>query len=353
MKAIKFNADYELTLFENKESLLINQALEFLAFFIEKRPIYTSKKYSDDYLDYVENIIGHRPVLVNKGEYENWWGPLVDIPKERRLNSKELSASFSKETQIIQKLEELKVSSNTIYLAKSPFGMSGKSFIVFRAGEENLLATLLNKTKKLIIEPLFNREKDFSHYIFPSGEVIAYENIVDKHFQYKGTLFNNLQSPDIEHLSFYKKLEINEWEKFGDELKKVISTYFSLGAYNGFSVDSFTYLENTQIKIRTLSEVNCRKTMGLIAWEIAQRIAGKNSWFLFTLSSFKDCKTFQFLQEKISPIKWNQNTKRGCLLLSPGNSRFEIFCISATSGKEGREILRELKNLLPDGQFPI
>lgn len=353
MKPIRVNADYESVLFENKESLLVNQALEFLAFFIEDRPIFTNKKYTDTYLKYVEEVTGHQPQIVSEGHYENWWGPLKDLAKERKLNSKELSASLFRDSLVIENLEKIKISSDKFYLAKSPFGMSGKNIMSFKKGEEHFLTNLLNKSKKLIIEPLYEREKDFSHYYFPTGEVICYENIVDKHFQYKGTIFNNVSFPDTKHLSFFHDVNEHEWIRFEKELEQIIQFYRSHGAKDGFSIDSFTFLENGERKIRSLSEVNCRKTMGLIAWELSQRFSVAGFWFMFIFVSFKQKKSFSIIQESILPVKWDSKTKSGCLQLSPGDTRFEIFCLSSESEKKGKILLEELKKLLPDGQFSI
>jgi hypothetical protein len=136
MKSIKVNADYEAVLFGKKESLpLINQALEFLALFVDTRPLFSLKNYSEEYLQHVESFIGRKPVIKKSADFENWWGELKDIELEKKLNSKEMSTKlniehgWSKDTHFMTQAEDLSVLRDDLkYLAKNPFGMSGQNF---------------------------------------------------------------------------------------------------------------------------------------------------------------------------------------------------------------------------------
>jgi hypothetical protein len=57
MKPIKVNADYEITLFENKSPpKVINHSLEFLALYLENRPLVTDKFYSKNFIEHVTQI---------------------------------------------------------------------------------------------------------------------------------------------------------------------------------------------------------------------------------------------------------------------------------------------------------
>lgn len=348
MKPIKVNADYEIALFENKfPPKVINQSLEFLALYLEKRPVVTDKSYSINFLDHVFKISECMPSFSTDLEFENWWGSLKNIPLEKKLNSKIFSARFTSAVQIISKIEELELSGGHIYLAKNPFGMSGQNFVKFQKGEEEKLLPLLNRSKNLLIEPFLDRKRDFSHYVFPDGTFIAYENIVDDRFQYKGTIFKNLHDPDVKSLSFYHELEKSEWDRFENEFQIIRETMKREGATEGYSVDSFTYLEEGELKIRTCSEINYRKTMGLIAWLLSKKYAqGCNSSMLVLGQSLKISGSFEFIEEKIKSLK-------GCLHLSPGDTRFEIFFITASDLEKVKKTFMELKTLLPDGQFSI
>jgi hypothetical protein len=350
MKAIRVNADYESVLFEKKElPQIINQSIEFLSFFLEERKLYSIKKYQPLYLDYVEKISGLKPEIVNTGDYENWWGALTRPDLERTINSKEICLNFSTDTQIMTSPEGLRLEEGRPYLAKSPFGMSGQNFIVFKKGEEVKLPSM-----KLVIEPLFDRVDDFSHYVLPGGERICYENIVDQKFQYKGSVFSDLSQPRLKSLSFYKDISIKEWEKFLSELEYIFDFLSHRGVHDGYSIDSFSYKLNDQRILRTLSEVNYRKTMGLITWLLANKYGGKNNWAMMMIGKkIKMPNSFEYIQKMIDSISWKPDCQIGCLQLSPGDTRFELFFLSAESSYEGDILYKKLINLLPDCQFPI
>ncbi|WP_408098868.1 hypothetical protein ACJVC5_08100 [Peredibacter sp. HCB2-198] len=336
MKALLVNADYEIALFEGRPApKIVNQSLEFLALFLEQKPLFSTKKYSQDYLDYVEAISGHKPVIVASGPTENWWGKLADLHLEQRLNSKIESSKllidqgWDDHTFIIHSLDELQNLDDRLYLAKNPFGMSGQNFVTFNKCAVNKVEPLL-KHGAVIVEPLFDRKYDFSHYVFSDGKRICYQNLVDDKFQYRGTVFNG--GTTIQDLSFYSDVSQSEWKKFQERVEAIIKHYRSIGATDGFSIDSFVYLERGELKIRVMSEVNYRRTMGLVAHELAQKYG--NRWSCFLLG-----KTLNHKQVPVDPH---------LIQLSPGDTRFEMFFLSG-----GKEKFLELKRLLPDCQFSV
>ncbi len=348
MKPIKVNADYEITLFENKSApKLINQSLEFLALYLENRPLVTDKHYTQNFLDHVTRISGSVPSFSAEKDFENWWGSLKNIPLEKKLNSKEFSARFTPGVQIISHVSDLQLGEGQTYLAKNPYGMSGQNFLKFIKNQETELLPLLKKSKRLLVEPFLDRKKDFSHYVFSDGTFIAYENLVDHHFQYKGTIFRNLHAPSLESLSFYHEIDKSEWDQFETEFNSIREAMKREGATGGYSVDSFTFFEEGKLKIRTCSEINYRKTMGLVAWLLSKKYANNgDSTMLLLGQSLKVSGSFELIEEKIKKIE-------GCLQLSPGDTRFEIFFIAASDFQKAKSKFQELKNLLPDGQFSV
>ncbi len=355
MKAIKVNADYESVLFSNKAGpKILNESLEFLSLLIEKRPLFSLKKYDPEYLDYVQEITGNIPVIVNQGEFENWWGDLTNISLEKKLNSKEFTVQLNQDAQLISGIEDLKLLEGRSYLAKSPYGMSGQNFQVFQPSETEKLIPLLQKSGKVLVEPYFQRKADFSHYVFSPESEICYENLVDKSFQYKGTLFANRLNPTLHGLRFYHQLDPARWEEFHQIYLKLKELCLLAGAPGGYSVDSFTYQENHNLCIRAVSEINFRKTMGLVAWKLSEKFAGMNSWtLLLSVKPLKKSVLFSVLRKRLEPICWNPGTKKGVILLSPGDTRFHYFLLIANSQEEGTHLYRELKSLLPDGQFSV
>ncbi len=348
MKSIKVNADYEMVLFDNKKaSKVINQSIEFLALYLEDSPLFSEKVYSKEFLTHVRKITGREPTIINRGDWENWWGELKDLPLEQTLNSKEFIIPFSSESQLITSIQEIAVSPDRNYLAKSPYGMSGQNFLSFSSKDQDKLGPFLARSRKLVVEPLYRRVKDFSHYVFSNGAQISYQNLVDKNFQYKGTIFHDLTCPDLQHLSFYEDINVEEWKIFEQELKKIVMAIRKAGGGSCFSIDSFTYLEEGRLKIRAACEVNYRKTMGLMAFLLSQKFFKELPWTLFILGKpLGRSDSFTYVQEKLRPLS-------GCLHLSPGDTRFEVFLIGAKSHEEGLQKFNQLQGLLPECQFSV
>lgn len=347
MKAIKVNADYESVLFQNKPLPIINEALEFLALFLTDRPLLTKKKYDDYYLGYIEEKTGIRPSFKSEGPFENWWGPLIDIPLEKQLNSKIMSAElslqrgFCKDTYIVDSLKDLPALKGKTFLGKNPYGMSGQNFCMVEEGRLELLEQLL-KQGKAIVEPFFNRVHDFSHYVFPNRVKICYQNIVDQKFQYKGSIFQDYTQPTIENLSFYKDISQDRWNEFIKKIEIIEQHYRHDSLPCGFSIDSFVY-DDQGLQIRTLSEVNYRRTMGQTAFELALKFGGLRKWNALILTKSLGID-FKSLREKISDIEWNNNLSRGVVILSPEKVRYDMFFMSALNQKEGAKLIEEFQD---------
>ena len=354
MKPFKVNADYEVELFHQKLAPpAINQSIEFLLFFLESRPLFSQKKYSAEYLHYVEKLTGHAPQIVNKGPFENYWGSLKNSEVEKWWNSKLTSSEliiqkgWCTDTLIIRSEDNLKkINTNRDLLLKDPYGMSGQKFQLLRFGtslkerQEVLEKSLRNKP--FIIEPYFNRRYDFSQYIFPDGKVIAYQNEVDEKFQYKGTVFNGVQSASLKDLSFYPLIREDKWADFQDQTQQIIEFYSLHPNELGYSIDSFIYEENGELKIRVMSEINYRRTMGRITYELSRRFAANKSWTALLMT-----------KTSANPLWKILAGIEGVMVLSPGDSRFEILFLSADNLAEGLQLIEKINHLLPDTKFSV
>ena len=347
MEAIRINGDYEQELFLGKTSSQMNHFLEFISFFLDERPVYSSKKYSSDYLDYVASYTGHIPKLTTNLPYINWWGDLKNIEKERWLNSKVTSTEVNlrnawvEHTYILGSetpLESIDWSKN--YLLKDPNGMSGKGF----KNIHHPLEVDIEQFSGFILEPLLNRKADFSHYIFEDERRICYENLIDEKFQYRGTIFKNYKSPTIENLSFYSNVDVRQWNSFANVIDEVVKIYRQ-NTNSGFSIDSFVY-EEDQLWIRALSEVNVRRTMGAVAYELSRRFAHDNLWTMFVLGKLQKKMSFNDIKTRLKGLE-------GLIILSPDDVRFQMFFLSAPDEKLGKELFRNLDRLLTDCQFSV
>lgn len=359
--ALKVNADYEAVLFGGNPAEDINQTIEFLAFFLEQKPLLSSKNYPADYLLYVERVSGHRPQVISKADAVLWWGKLEDIKTEQLLNSKITSTKLMMKegwcdtTAIIYNQKELsQIKPGSALLIKDPYSMSGRGFISYQdLAQDGALSTLQKKLEKtpLIAEPLLDRKHDFSHYIFTDGSKICYQNLVDSRFQYKGTVFTNWKKANVEQLPFYSEIGESEWQKFEQALTLIQQLYSTLAQdlkqQMGFSVDSFTYLQESKLKIRYLSEVNFRRTMGLVAYQLSQTYAKERSWSsLLIEKSFKGKGDFAALKKRLHEVLLTEEKESGVIILSPGNSRFEMFYLCAENAGEGEKLQLRLQALL-------
>lgn len=262
---IKVNIDYESVLFRGKPSPVANHALEFLAFYLQDLPVLTDLTYDAAFCERIERISGRKVRTVKKGNAANWWGPLADPEHEKWLNSKITSTELAiaegwTDAKIISKSEVKSLQLSRSMIVKDPFGMSGKGVINLSPMKDNHLPAFL--PDQLIVESKHNRRFDFSHFVFPDGETIAYENIVDERFQYRGTIIDTT-------LSFSPLISKAEWDKFNRALDRIREFYGEVQPF-GYSVDSFVYEEGGELKIFPLCEINARRTMGFLAYEFAK-----------------------------------------------------------------------------------
>jgi hypothetical protein len=334
------NADYESVLFSGKSRLELNSSLEFLAFFLEERPVISRQTYSRAYLDYVEKMSGTRPRTLSQGAAENWWGALAAPELERVLNSKLTSARFHQdagwEPRIMLRPEEAGELPEGSWLFKDAGGMSGQGVRRLRKGTPV-------PAGPCVLEPLLDRLHDFSCYHFRDGHLITYENFVDERFQYEGTLFTDWTRPDVEHLSFYRELSAESWQAHERARASVIDYYQRLaGGPGDFSIDSFVYRSDSGPRIRHLSEVNWRRTMGSCAYLLARRYAAHSPWCKLKLHrpTAKRALPFEDLLQKLKPLE------KEVMILSPGGTRFDLFLLRAPGVAEGEILSRELAALL-------
>jgi hypothetical protein len=330
MKTFKVNADYESVLFRGQiGSPALNHTLEFLYLFLEDDCLLTDKNYSTDYLEYIEKLTGKKPNITKTASKTfNWWGLQENIEIERWWNSKITTVEFLKTKNWVQDLHLIKtdkdlseLDSRKDYLIKDPFLMSGQRFQTSRG------KITWNQEHLLIAEPLLKRIKDFSTYVYPDGRAIFYENVVDNKFQYKGSLFSHIKAPLLDQLSFYHELESFQWDNFKSQLAEILSHYSRYPNQVGFSIDSFIY-QDEGLHIYPLCEVNYRRTMGRIAYELGLKFGGDKPFVGFFLAKTGNKPLWKKLRDK-----------KDVIVFSPGDSRFEMFMICANSKEDAEKLL--------------
>lgn len=347
MSVFRVNADYEKELFgQLPSSDLMNRSLEFVFFFVGDGHLCSSKKYDQNYCEYVQEVTGQLPQMAESKEPLNWWGELSNIKLEQQLNSKVTSAPWTK-AQVIDDFSQLHLKSDQTYLVKVPIGMSGSEMFTFTTQDLSKFSKSLEKNKILIVEPLLNRKFDFSTYVFPDGALIDYQNFIDHKFQYRGTLFINHDAPEFKNFQFYPQVIKEQWDEYIQLRQKIIKYYRDLGAIHGFSIDSFIYLDGGELKVKSISEVNYRKTMGLVCWLLAKRYAYNYPWALLIIGKKKIQKNFSELRRDLNALS------KYVLILSPGDTRFELFFVMASDSDEGKKIFNQIKILVPYIDFSV
>lgn len=319
------NTDYESVLFHNRPSLKMTRELEFLSLWLVDS-LKNSQDYSDEYLERIQKLTGRSTQLFPKAQKTtNWWGSLTDLELERELNSKETSKKLShtigeEAGVILSSLTEIHfLDTHKTYLFKSFDGVSGKG--------NKLLHQLKENDFPLIAEVLHKRLIDFSSYSFENGPRIYYQNFISPQFSYKGSFFDLKNAQNLMELDFVKTHQYLSWDNYLHQLNQVEAFVRSKGT-GGFSVDSYIH----ESGVRTLCEINYRRTMGATAFEIATLFPEKRFHF-FTM-----IKTHLSYQELLDLCE-----REGILLLSHELTYFSYFLISTDKKEEMKEKIKTLE----------
>lgn len=343
---LKMNFDYEAVLSGGRPVPKLNAGLEFLGFYLADGPVSCDGRYGKEFLQKVEALRGRKLSLVQSKEVQNSWGPLADIEVERELNSKLLSAEL---TQLIAPGEGTRIfgkDSGEAFgdfplLCKFPLSMSGRGNKRIRGPED-----LKGLKTPYILEPLRKRVLDFSHFIYPEGDLIVYENLVDENFQYRGTVFHDRRNPKSSAIPFFKKIPPEQILNYEEELARYRSLFEERAKRApvsfGYSIDSFVYEDGGSVRIRTCSEFNFRRTMGHLAHELGRALLPEAPWLALRLFFSNPSGLEDFARDE------------GLLLLSPSEARIQVLLLPAENGKRGANLLRDADRFdvhkLPDAE---
>lgn len=304
-----FNVEYEKYLEQNKSdpyhSNKISQEFEYLINYLDPTSeIYTTKNYSKDFLDKFKELTGvsfkmtHRKKVVIP-----WCQDSSDFSMLQKLQDKKKTLTFFKEKGVIKHHLELINNKEKLeegFLYKEPFSLSGMGHYSYPKDKIKIENLLLEK--ELIKEERLDRKIDFSTLV-KNGKVLGrYQNFVDDHFQYKGTII----SKDF-------KLEDHLEEPYHKALQIILA--YSKDYSGIMSIDSFTYQKNNELYLQPISEINARKTMGYCALKMKEKYFPKFNHFLFFL-------------------KRNDNSLINRMMISPIENRFHIYTVGAQSLSE-------------------
>jgi len=274
MRPIRVNADYDEVLAGRPPRALQVRAIECLAFWVQDAPVAVEGEYAEDYLIHVAHHSGRMPRPVRDRDAQNWWGQLTDLPLERRLNSKlwarnwwanhyryEGGVAFD-EASVLALLNP-----NGATLVKRDHGMSGRGHWVIPADEwEAQKARVLPwLADGVVVEPLYARTQDVSALWLPEeNRFIYYRNQVDARFQWRGCRIEREGAPNFD---VAQERALAPWREQLDLLARDVRSAGHLGP---FSVDAFFYRGNDGELFMPCTEINARKTMGWVAYNLAK-----------------------------------------------------------------------------------
>jgi len=322
------NTDYESVLFHQKPSLKMVRELEFLGLWLNEE-VQNVQSYDESYLSHIERYTGQRPKLCKKSNrLRNWWGDLTNLEVERFLNSKKTSLEIALALEenygrILKNESDLELlDEKAHYIFKSFSGVSGKG--------HKSLSQLKATDFPLIAENLHSREVDFSTYCFSNGNKIYYQNFISQNFGYKGSLFDQEKASFLEELDFVKKFSHLNWKKYLDDVDYIYRFVRERGP-SGFSIDSYIFEKG----IRTLCEINYRRTMGVTAFEIAKKVSKERFQLFLILKTDEDYLRLSEVLEGMDSV-----------LLSHDKTMFSYLLLSGATLRVLEEKLNRLESIL-------
>lgn len=270
MKPIIVNVDFEEMLQAKPPRLSLRASVEFLALWVQDKPLLASRSYSEDYLHYVRTH-SERPVsIAAKGEGDFWWGEITNIERMRRLSSKTeflkwWQARWPLEARACNAWNEVEAAiGEGQWLIKKSDGMSGRGHLRVNRTELPALKSRLENdvAAGVVVEPLFERTRDLSALWLPEEKrFIYYRNLVDERFQWRGAILEK-----DNHASLL--VNTGEWQKHLQQLQQDVA---GQGHHGPFSVDAFFYKKDGREMFHPGSEMNPRKTMGWVTYQLGQK----------------------------------------------------------------------------------
>jgi len=316
---IKVNFDYEYQL-QGKSKPEIRKNLDYL-FFISKdsqnKVLITDNIFCDDYINYLEEICGHKLNWKNnsvKSTY--WWGNLEDLERKKFLNDKETVLKLNNENyQTITEFSQLEKLSEMSF-CKSAFSFSGNGSC--KLPKELKKAKYLLRKSKLLQMPYYNIQSEFGRiFTKRNGKLIllnSYQNTINKGI-YRGSQVSNeisqkYQNLDQSYLEKLKTLPIKEGETF--------------------QIDGFEYLDKSnKIKVKDISEINFRKTMTVFLLGIMKKLNVKKCDFNnIQLEIFKNDDKYSTFSQKLLSYKHKNilfDGIEGVIPVSPIDSIFQVL----------------------------
>lgn len=342
-KSAVINADYEFELFKEEvgftspERILRNRhSTEFMFFFmntVEGLSLFTRQTYSPEYLDYLRELGLAVPQLVSQGATFNWYGQLLDLPKEKRLNSKLWSfellnklALNPSENYVVRSRQEvaalLSQSPRTRWLLKSPYLMSGLSFHVI---EDVAQVPAIHSPH--ILEPYFERVLDTALYYSPfTREQFFYVSKPTREGRYRGGLIFQSEQGLETYVEARRLAPV--FEKLKAASLRILGVLQKDELQQPLTIDSFIFQDAQGYGFHPCCEINYRQNMGGLLASLRHFLPTEG------VGEFLLVQNTPNLRREIT---YSSESRTGAIYLSPAESETLaiFFC-----GKNLRELER-------------
>lgn len=321
------NIDFEESLQSDAYSFptwqKINRELEYLFFWDTKTKgkLWTKESFDSSYTTYVANLVGDTPRWTSEGIPQKiWWGQLNEkneFLKQKTLNSK-IQACLNREkigispftSYICDDEKELQEIINKIgddeFVIKEDFCFSGRGLHFKKQAKFKY---------PVVIEPWVKRVRDFSLFE-RDGKVQCIQSQVNHQGTFKGSLIKPEISESaelIEKFHLIKEYYEKEYEAF--ELQ----------------VDSYQFLRNSKLEYQFLGEINHRRTLGTVFYDLHKKFGGKCSFLAIIPSHQMKSRGFSNALESLGKLGYNPVTRSGVISLSPEKRRLNLFFITEES----------------------
>lgn len=207
---------------------------------------------------------------------------------------------------------------------KAPLGCAGQNMLRIESpnlsiAENNWLNKILQQQNAIIIEPWYNKVVDLSYQakISPEGKYIGIGStrfITDKKGQYKGTIVGKKTHDLDKNITKFLYTPHDIFCNIEDILlhtSKLIGEKLRENNFTGpFGIDAFVYEDPSALlgyRLKFLSELNPRFTMGRVAIELSKRIqAGAYAvWFHIRISDILKNSHFDSVEDFVTKIENN------------------------------------------------
>jgi hypothetical protein len=91
--------------------------------------------------------------------------------------------------------------------------------------------------------------------------------------------------------------------------------------------------------------------MGRVTYELAQKFGLERPWNMLLVS--KSFNNFENLKNRLASLLYQKDKESGLIILSPGDTRFDLFFLTAENAELGAKLMKDLSELLPDGKFTV